>query len=162
MDEENINEVKNVLSILKRTSIVMSKNDTFNKIFSASHLKIDQPIYFYNEDTQEVYENYYINERKITKMLGQVTANGFEWMESVSSNFIRRRSNFHGLILKGITEFSGTDMRVDSSYLTNAPYFAGRYKSFIALKKLQFIDQYFQKMALIWLMDTLLDYSMMF
>ena len=127
MDEENINEVKNVLSILKRTSIVMSKNDTFNKIFSASYLKIDQPIYFYNEDTQEVYENYNINDKKIIKKLGQVTVNGFEWMESVSSNFIRRRSNFHGLILKGMTETSGTAMKVDVSYLTSAPYFAGRY-----------------------------------
>ena len=133
MDKENINEVKNVLTILKRTSIVMFKNDTFNKIFSGSYLKIDQPIYFYNEDTQEVYENYNINDRKIIKKLGQVTINGFVWMESVSSNFIKRRSNFHGLILKGMTENSGTDMKVDVSYLTSAPYFAGRYKFSIAL-----------------------------
>ena len=111
----------------------MFKNDTFNKIFSSSYyLKIDQPIYFYNEDTQEVYENYNINDRKIIKKLGQVTINGFVWMESVSSNFIKRRSNFHGLILKGMTENTGTDMKVDFSYLTSAPYFAGRYKFSIA------------------------------
>ena len=84
VDEENINEVKNVLSILKRTSIVMSKNDTFNKIFSASRLKIDQPIYFYNEETQEVYENYNINDRKIIKKLGEVTVNGFPVLASPS------------------------------------------------------------------------------
>ena len=129
MNEENINEVKNILSILKRTSFVISKKDTFNKIFSDSHLKIDQPIYFYKEDTQEVYEKYNINDRKITRKLGKVTANGFEWMNSVSSNFIKRRSDFHGLILKGMTEFVGTDMRADDSYLTSAPYFPGMYKS---------------------------------
>ena len=127
MDEENINEVKDFLPILKRTSIVISKKDTFNKIFSVLSLKIDQPIYFFNEDTQEVYESYNINDIKINKKLGQVTKDGFEWMESISSNFIKRRSNFHGLILKGMTEFSGTDMRADSSYLTSAPYFAGKY-----------------------------------
>ena len=33
--------------------------------------------------------------------------------------------NFHGLILKGMTEFVGTDMRADDSYLTSAPYFPG-------------------------------------
>ena len=103
----------------------MSKNDTFNKIFSVPDLKINQPIYFYKVDTQEVYEKYNINDRKITKKLGQVTANGFEWMKSVSPNFIKRRSNFHGLILKGMTENSGTDLKVDVSYLTSAPYFAG-------------------------------------
>ena len=125
MNEENINEVKNVLPILKKTSFVMSKNDTFNKIFSVSNLKIHQPIYFYKVDTQEVYEKYNINDRKITKKLGQVTANGFEWMKSVSPNFIKRHSNFHGLVLKGMTDFEGTDMRADDSYLTSAPYFPG-------------------------------------
>ena len=128
MNKENINEVKNVLPILKRTSLVIAKNDTFNKILSASHLEIHQPIYFYKEDTQEVYEKYNINDRKIIKKLGQVTENGFEWMKSVTSNIIKRRSDFHGLILKGMTEFVGTDMRADDSYLTSAPYFPGMYK----------------------------------
>ena len=127
VNEENINEVKNVLPILKKTSFVMSKNETFNKIFSVSDLKINQPIYFYKVDTQEVYEKYNINDRKITRKLGKATADGFEWMNSVSSNFIKRRSDFHGLILKGMTDFIGTDMRADDSYLTSAPYFPGMY-----------------------------------
>ena len=131
MNKENINEVKNVLPILKRTSLVIAKYDTFNKILSASHLEINQPIYFYKEDTQEVYEKYNINDRKIIKKLGQVTENGFEWMKSVSSNIIKRRSDFHGLILKGMTDFVGTDMRADDSYLTSAPYFPGIYKCII-------------------------------
>ena len=135
MNEENINEVKNILSILKRTSFVISKKDTFNKIFSESHLKIDQPIYFYKEDTQEVYEKYNINDRIITRKLGKATANGFEWMNSVSSNFIKRRSDFHGLILKGMTDFEGTDMRADDSYLTSASYFAGIYTFYHSFKR---------------------------
>ena len=110
---------------MKRTSLVIAKNDSFNKILSASHSNIHQPIYFYKEDTQEVYEKYNINDRKIIKKLGQVTENGFEWMKSVTSNIIKRRSDFHGLILKGMTEFVGTDMRADDSYLTSAPYFPG-------------------------------------
>ena len=73
-------------------------------------------------------------------------------MESISSNFIKRRSNFHGLILKGMTEFSGTDMRADSSYLTSAPYFAGKYH--ISLSTFEnnttILYQYFQKMVPIW------------
>ena len=122
------------MTILERNSIVISKNDTFDKIFSAaSYLKINQPIYFYNEETQDVYETYNINGKKIKQKLGQVKPNGFQWTETVNPNFIKRRSNFHGLILKGMVEFSGYDMNADSSYLTSAPYFSGTTQKFFIL-----------------------------
>ena len=97
-------------------------------MLTEAHLEINQPIFFYNQDTQEIYEKYTINNQKIKNKLGQIKQNGFEWIISVNSNFVKRRSNFHGLVLKGMTEFSGFDMNANSSYRTSAPYFAGIFK----------------------------------
>ena len=79
--------------------------------------------YLYNQDTQEIFEKYVINNQIIKKKLGQLKENIFKW--TVNTNFIKRRSNFHGLVLKGMVEFSGFDMNANSSYQTSAPYFAG-------------------------------------
>ena len=45
------------------------------------------------------------------------------WNPEISSNFIRRRSNFQGITLKVMTEFEGLSINANSTYLTNAPYF---------------------------------------
>ena len=95
-------------------------------MLSEAYVEINQPIFFYNQDTEEIFEKYNINNQMIKKKLGKIKQNAFEWIESVNSNFVKRRSNFHGLVLKGMVEFSGFDMNANSSYRTSAPYFAGR------------------------------------
>ena len=40
-------------------------------------------------------------------------------IEIQSSRFVRRRSNFHGLVLKGLVETWLTTMIVDDNYLVN-------------------------------------------
>ena len=127
VDEHNINEIIEYLSILKSTAIVLSKEGYFNKVYSESHLKINQPIYFYNQDTYQVYETYTINNYKIQRNVGKLTKTGFDW--TVNSNFIKRRSDFYGLVLKAMVEWDGFDMNADSSYLTSAPYFPGIFKT---------------------------------
>ena len=123
VDEHNINGIVEYLSILKSTVILISKEGHFNKVLSKSFLKIDQPIYFYNQDTNEVYESYTVNNYKIQRNVGKLTNNGFEW--TVNSNFIKRRSDFYGLVLKAMVEWDGFDMKADTSYLTSAPFFTG-------------------------------------
>ena len=124
---EDLNIITDILENFKSICIVMGKGIVFDKIFSETHLKINQQIYFYNEDSQEIFETYNINSHKIEMNLGNITQNGFKWTENVNPNFIRRRSNFHGLVLKVMVEFSGIDMNADKSYLTSAPYFSGKY-----------------------------------
>ena len=125
VDENNIDNIVEFLSILKSTAIVISKEIYLNKVFSESNLEINQQIYFYNQDTHEVMESYTINNYKIHRNIGKVTKNGFEW--TMNSNFLHRRSDFHGLILKAMVEWDGCDMNADNSYLTGAPYFSGMY-----------------------------------
>ena len=50
--------------------------------------------------------------------------NQFQWEVNISSDFIKRRSNFHGLVLKGVVNFLGFEMNAYASYLKNAPYFS--------------------------------------
>ena len=125
LDENNMDNIVEVFAILKSTAIVISKGINLNKVFLESNLEINQPIYFYNQDTHEVMESYTINNYKIHRNIGKVTKSGFEW--TMNSNFLQRRSDFHGLILKAMVEFEGLDMNVDNSYLTSAPFFSGMY-----------------------------------
>ena len=71
-----------------------------------------------------MFESYTINNRKIHQKIGRIEeiTNSFVWEVGISSNFIRRRSNFHGLKLKGMTQFTGTLMNAKSSYVDEAPY----------------------------------------
>ena len=59
-------------------------------------------------------------------MLGAIAqkTKTFEWKENVNSNLIKRRSNFHGLILKGMAEFSGDYLNADPKYRTENNYFS--------------------------------------
>lgn len=123
VDENNSDKIVEFFSILKSTSIVISKGSYLHKFFSESNLEINQPIYFYNQDTDEVKESYTINNHNIHRKIGKITKNGFQW--TMNSNFLLRRSDFYGLTLKAMVELQGMDMNADNSYLTSAPYFSG-------------------------------------
>ena len=123
VDEHNFADIVEFLSILKSTTIVISREIYLEKIFSESKLEINQPIYFYNQDDHEVMESYTINDYNIHRKIGKITRNGFQW--TMNSNFLHRRSDFHGLTLKVMVEWEGFNMNADNKYLTSAPYFSG-------------------------------------
>ena len=123
VDEHNFADINEFLSISKSTTIVISRGIYLKKILSESKLEINQPIYFYNQDTDEVKESYTINNHNIHRKIGKITKNGFQW--TMNSNFLLRRSDFYGLTLKAMVELQGMDMNADNSYLTSAPYFSG-------------------------------------
>ena len=51
-------------------------------------------------------------------------SNNFKWQKDVNPDFIKRRSDFHGIVLKGMVGFFGWDMfAADSRYMEKAPYF---------------------------------------
>ena len=75
------------------------------------------------ELTKEIFESYDINgikiQQKIAKINKEIT---FIWEEN--PNFIKRRSNFHGLHIKGLTHVIGIQLILDSNFEFNAPYFS--------------------------------------
>ena len=107
----------------KMTTIVMLYKKEF---FPDTKLNIDQEIFFFEIQTMQLYESYSINKKDFRIVLGAISqkTKTFEWKENVNSNLIKRRSNFHGLILKGMAEFSGDYLNADPKYRTEKNYFS--------------------------------------
>ena len=108
--------------------ILISHGHQFEDLLNAIAIqtKINQKIFIFKKNSQEFYEAYTVNNFVVKKKLGEidVITNQFQWEVNINRNFIKRRSNFHGLLLKGVVQFSGLDMNANASYLVNAPYFS--------------------------------------
>ena len=92
----------------------------------ASQTDISQKVFILKQDSLEIYEAYKINQIIVKKKLGHfdLFSNNFKWQKDVNTDFIKRRSDFHGIVLKGIVGFFGLDMlSTDSEYQEKAPYF---------------------------------------
>ena len=50
--------------------------------------------------------------------------NKFVWENDINPDFVTRRSNFHGLILKAMIEVSGTNMALNENYITEAKFYS--------------------------------------
>ena len=107
------------------TIILISQGLQFEQVLNsiATQFEIHQKIFLFNKDTQEIYEAYKINEVVVKNKIGDIDSNTgkFKWKTHLSPDFIKRRSNFHGIVLKGMTEFSGLDMNANN--LEHAKYF---------------------------------------
>ena len=106
--------------------LMLEKEENFNELYETLEIQINQPVYFYKMPTKELFETYSINNQKIKRKLGFISSKNtnFFWENNISSNFIKRRSNFHGLALKVMVEFSGSSMNVDPTYIEKSPYFS--------------------------------------
>ena len=123
----NINKKLNhLLNISHITLILMVQDPHFDELYKNLELEINKKVFLFKESTQELYETYSINNQYVQRKLGHINSqtNSFIWSENVDSNFFKRRSNFHGKVFKGMTDFSGTDMNANPTYVKNAPYFS--------------------------------------
>ena len=107
---------------------LIAHNQSFEELLNniAKQTTIDQKVFLFKKDSrQEIFEAYTINDFSVKTKLGGIDllTNKFEWQRNINPDFIKRRSDFHGIVLKAMVEFSGLDMNADSSYLVNAPYF---------------------------------------
>ena len=75
--------------------------------YDENTINIDQQIYFLIEDSLEIFEKYTVNNQSIIKRLGQFDGNIFKLANGIESNFLRRRANFQGTELIGMTEIAG-------------------------------------------------------
>ena len=108
--------------------MLISKDDTFEEILNsvAAKCQINQKIFLLKADSLEIYEAYTINNVAVKKIIGNIdrVANNYRWQTEVNPDFVERRSDFQGIILKGMVEFWGLLMNADKSYLEKAPYFS--------------------------------------
>ena len=108
--------------------LLISKDRIFEDVLNnfAAQIDISQNVFFLKEESYEIYEAYKINHVIIKKKLGYVdlSSNNFIWQKDENPNFVKRRSDFHGIVLKGIVAFGGLGLfATDSSYQEKAPYF---------------------------------------
>ena len=108
--------------------IFVSYNHQFEELLNtiASQTKLNKKIFLFQKESKEIYEAYTVNDVVIKKKLGgiNIVTNNFLWDVNVNSDFIKRRSDFHGAVLKGVVQFSGLNINANSLYLENAPYFS--------------------------------------
>ena len=118
--EELITELKPQMPL-----VLILQEHEFDRIYHTTEIEIDQAVYFFKISTSEVFETYTINNVKVKQKLGYIDekTNEFLWENYVSTNFIKRRSNFHGLSINVVCEFLGNSMNADPRYIEEAPYF---------------------------------------
>ena len=125
---ENVDELKKnfdkILSSVKCLVLIV-KEDDFESLLENLEVPIDKEVYLIKESTQEVYETYTINNYQIKNKLKSFNKSTQTFMGEVDidHDFIKRRSNFHGLNLKAMTEATGNDMKLDSIYSKEAKFF---------------------------------------
>ena len=108
--------------------MLITKDDTFEETLNTISAKcqLNQKVFLLKVDVLEIYEAYTINNVVVKKMIAHIdrVTNNFRWQTGVNPYFVKRRSDFQGIILKGMVEFWGVIMNADKSYLSKAPYLA--------------------------------------
>ena len=84
------------------SGLIIVKDNIFENSTQLMNLTIENQIFLMNEDSKLIYETYTINGIKIVKPIAQNIENHFKWFQD--PNLIIRRSNFHGIHLKALTE----------------------------------------------------------
>ena len=123
MAEKDFNQIPPE-NLMKYSSIVMVlvKNVSSNPKSLSRGIQINQQIYFFDQLSNELFEVYMINNKKIRNKLGYVDREEFQWEKNVEPNFILRRSDFQGLTLKAMTEKQGSNIIIHDDYKIKAPF----------------------------------------
>ena len=94
--------------------LLISKDKNFEDLSNiiATQTDINQKVLILKEDSHEIYEAYKINNVVVKKKLGHIDliSSSFKWQKDVNPDFIKRRSNFHRIVLNGIVGFTGLDI----------------------------------------------------
>ena len=98
------NQIQQLISGLNSVLFIFEKDSSlkhFEELYNSLIIRIDQKVYFFKMTSKELFENYQINRIKIQRKLGQILPDTFLWESGIVQSFVKRRSNFHGLKLKG-------------------------------------------------------------
>ena len=121
----NITETNKLMNQLKRfQSVIVVSNQMKEQLRMTNvNFNLDKRVYFYDTISNDLFEAYAVNGKKISRKLGKVIQNKFIWDPNSNSNFEKRRSNFQGIHLTAMTEREGTDLILDEEYSKKAPFF---------------------------------------
>ena len=123
--KSSLEDLESLLKANSQISLFLILQDNqFDEILAKLNVEINQGVYFFKISTQEMYEAYMINNVHVKKQLGHINTKytKFIWENNVNPNFIKRRSNFHGLTLKAMTEFLPGLVETDPTEIKNAPF----------------------------------------
>ena len=89
-----------------------------------NRVRIDQEVLFMNTENMKMYEVYQIGNQLVIRILGHYDANSTLFLMD-SSSIVRRRSNFHGKHLIGLSDHEPPDTFLDPAFKTNAMFHPG-------------------------------------
>lgn len=123
-DNSKLNGIFNARPIGKVKPVLVVQ---YNDSQSYFNISVDQRVFFINLVDNKVTEKYLVNNVNESLTLGHMELDkgkmSLHYFAGVSSDFFVRRNNFHGLHLRAMTDASGPNIRLNSSYLQDAPYF---------------------------------------
>ena len=97
------------------TLVIVS--DSIESIIKKIKCSIDMEVYFVDQQTKEAFESYEINDVQVKTKLGRFDekTKNFQWEKDIEKEFMKRRSDFHGIELTAMTEASGL-INIDPAY----------------------------------------------
>ena len=126
-----INNYMNISDLIElqkssETMVIFGNDKDFENIKMSLKVPIDKRVFLVNKSSKEVFETYHIGDHNIHQRLGKFNnyTNDFIWTKGIEKDHIKRRSNFHGIELKAMTETIGSFIMLDSEYVQNAKYFS--------------------------------------
>ena len=117
---EKLEEIIEETSKYSKTLVVFGIHKTF-KI----EIEIDKKVFLVKEanNGHDVFEAYTINNHHIERKLGRFEEELYVWEKDVERDFVLRRSDFHGLNLRAMTQDTGNDIIFDSDYKEKAVFY---------------------------------------
>ena len=106
-------------------TIIIVDDIHFETIMKDLKVENDKKLYVVKRSSLEVFETYCINEITVQENLGRLGRNKHEmiWNSNIEKSFVLRRSNFHGMQIKAMTEATGVSLMLDPLFERQASYF---------------------------------------
>jgi hypothetical protein len=126
--DESYNTINDLVYQSLCLTLIMGSN--IQQLMSNIQLQLNQEIYFLDTSTLEVFETYEINNMKTAQKLGVFNNNIYEAHHNedksiIEQNFLYRRSNFKGLVLRTMIEIENPFIWFNvSNFKSVATYFS--------------------------------------
>jgi hypothetical protein len=107
-------------------TLVFASIEVIEWMASYIHIQLNQEVYFLESSSFKVFEAYEVNDIKTFRQLGIFSSNNsnkFHPEEDVEQYFIKRRSDFKGVVIKAMTEIEEPLLWFQDNFKSEAPYF---------------------------------------
>ena len=107
------------------TFVILARQNILQDVLKTIKVDINKKVFIVDQSTYDSYEVYSINNHQIIRKLGKFhhRTKDFIWENSIEKDFVERRSNFHGMSLKVMTEATGNDVILEQNWKEKATFF---------------------------------------